>query len=595
MSTKRRNLLLFGIILGIITFYLFHRVTILYESLQGDVIARLTETMDQLFMQLEKEPINLQFSEHSLLAGMVGFFAVALIILYQLSDDKKYLRGKEHGSATWGNRKDIQPFINHKVPEQNILLTKTEKLSLDMRMKVTSTDNFNRNKNVLVVGGAGSGKTRFFVKPNVMQMNASYVITESKGLLLGELGQMLRDNGYRIKVFDLINRKNCDQYNPFCYMKDEDDILDVVSNFIRNTNGSVTNTGDPFWEKSEKAFYSALFHYLLLVGAPEERTFSMVGNLVRSARIEGDDDQFVSALDLLFQDLEEAYPESFAVKQYSIYKLASYKTAKSILISAGVRLAPFDIPSIQELTAKDTLELDTLGDEKTALFICLPDTKDTLNFLVSMMYEQLFEKLVYKADTEYQGSLPFHVQCDLDEFANTGLIPNFEKKIAVIRSRNISANIILQNLSQLKHLYKDSWETIVGNCDSFLYLGGMEQSTHESVAKLLGKQTIDDMDISENKGPNGSYNKNHKKLGRSLLEPDEVGTIKGGQCILKIRGVRPFLSSKYVLEAHPNYKLITDYDASNWYEYQPAVARVHHFLKNVSTVEEVDLSIINNL
>ena len=472
---------------------------------------------------------------------------------------------EEYGSAKWGNRSDIAPFID-KNKDFNILLTETEKLSLSGRMKITRTDNFNRNKNVVVVGGAGSGKTRFFVKPNLMQLHSSYVVSDSKGLLLSETGKLFEESGYEIKIFDLISRKNCNQYNPFNYIRNEDDILKIVNNLIKNTSNPDKKGGDDFWEKAETALLMAIFSYLLQEVVEEDQTLSSVVELVRLADIPEDVPGYVSPLDVLFQELEEKDPQNFAVLQYKIFKLSGDKTTKSILVSLGVRLAPFDIPSVKELVSRDTLELDKIGDKKTILYILLPDTDTSFNFLASMMYQQLFDMLVYKADNFYKGRLPVHVRCILDEFANIGQIPDFEKVISVIRSREISTNVILQNISQLKNLYKDTWETIIGTSDTFLYLGGMEQSTHEYISKLLGKETIEQRNVSVTKGMNGSYNESYQKLGRNLMEPDEVASLKGQECILKIRGVNPFLSNKYNIEKHKNYKKLGDVNEKYWYE-----------------------------
>jgi len=399
-------------------------------------------------------------------------------------------------------------------------------------------------------------------------MHSSYVVSDSKGLLLKETGKMFEEAGYRIKVFDLIGRSNTDYYNPFNYIKNEDDILKIVNNLIKNTSNPDKKGGDDFWEKAETALLQAVFSYLIQEINEEDRTLSSVIELVRLGDIDEDVPDYVSPLDILFNELEEKDPENFAIKQYKIFKLSSGKTTKSILVSLGVRLAPFDIPSIRQLVSEDSLELDTLGDEKTILYILLPDTDTSFNFLASMMYQQLFDMLVYKADNIYQGRLPVHVRCILDEFANIGQIPDFEKVISVIRSREISTNVILQNISQLKSLYKDTWETILGTSDSFLYLGGMEQSTHEYISKLLGKQTIVQKNSNITRGESSSYNEGYQKLGRSLLEPDEVASLKGQECILKIRGVPPFLSNKYTIEKHENYKKLGDVNELYWYDFQ---------------------------
>ena len=525
----------------------------------------LLTTFNRTFEELSR--FAPQFSYEPISLGIAAVVAISyvLFILYKTFDEKNTRPNEEYGSARWGKYSDIRAFLDKK-KDFNILLTKSESLSLSGRMKITRNDNFNRNKNVVVVGGAGSGKTRFYVKPNLMQMHSSYVVSDSKGLLLAETGKMFEEAGYQIKIFDLINRRDTHQYNPFQYIQTEDDILKIVNNLIKNTTNPDKKGGDDFWEKAETALLMAIFSYLIQEVTAEDRTLGNVIELVRLADIEEDVPGYVSPLDILFNELEQKDPTNFAVSQYKIFKLSGDKTTKSILVSLGVRLSPFDIPSIKELVSQDTLELDTVGDVKTILYILLPDTDTSFNFLASMMYQQLFDMLVYKADNVYKGRLPCHVRCILDEFANIGQIPDFEKVISVIRSREISTNVILQNISQLKTLYKDTWETIIGTSDVFLYLGGMEQSTHEYISKLLGKQTIEQRNTSVTKGSNGSFSENFQKLGRNLMDPDEVASLKGQECILKIRGVHPFLSKKYDIVKHKNYKKLGDVTDSYMYE-----------------------------
>ena len=559
---------IFNIIAAGIIWYIFNRFYVLFKmniTQFPDVTGNFLNTMDLVGNEISHFQFKFDIVGNSYLIGIVGIMLYGMIILYSKYSKKNMRPDEEYGSAKWGNRSDIAPFID-KNKDFNILLTETEKLSLSGRMKITRTDNFNRNKNVVVVGGAGSGKTRFFVKPNLMQLHSSYVVSDSKGLLLSETGKLFEESGYEIKIFDLISRKNCNQYNPFNYIRNEDDILKIVNNLIKNTSNPDKKGGDDFWEKAETALLMAIFSYLLQEVVEEDQTLSSVVELVRLADIPEDVPGYVSPLDVLFQELEEKDPQNFAVLQYKIFKLSGDKTTKSILVSLGVRLAPFDIPSVKELVSRDTLELDKIGDKKTILYILLPDTDTSFNFLASMMYQQLFDMLVYKADNFYKGRLPVHVRCILDEFANIGQIPDFEKVISVIRSREISTNVILQNISQLKNLYKDTWETIIGTSDTFLYLGGMEQSTHEYISKLLGKETIEQRNVSVTKGMNGSYNESYQKLGRNLMEPDEVASLKGQECILKIRGVNPFLSNKYNIEKHKNYKKLGDVNEKYWYE-----------------------------
>ncbi|MDB7102474.1 MULTISPECIES: VirD4-like conjugal transfer protein, CD1115 family [Enterococcus] len=525
----------------------------------------LLTAFNRTFEELSKFSPQFSYVMRSLGIGAVAAISYVLFVLYKTFDEKNTRPNEEYGSARWGKYSDIRAFLDKK-KDFNILLTKSESLSLSGRMKITRNDNFNRNKNVVVVGGAGSGKTRFYVKPNLMQMHSSYVVSDSKGLLLAETGKMFEEAGYQIKIFDLINRRDTHQYNPFQYIQTEDDILKIVNNLIKNTTNPDKKGGDDFWEKAETALLMAIFSYLIQEVTAEDRTLGNVIELVRLADIEEDVPGYVSPLDILFNELEQKDPTNFAVSQYKIFKLSGDKTTKSILVSLGVRLSPFDIPSIKELVSQDTLELDTVGDVKTILYILLPDTDTSFNFLASMMYQQLFDMLVYKADNVYKGRLPCHVRCILDEFANIGQIPDFEKVISVIRSREISTNVILQNISQLKTLYKDTWETIIGTSDVFLYLGGMEQSTHEYISKLLGKQTIEQRNTSVTKGNNGSFSENFQKLGRNLMDPDEVASLKGQECILKIRGVHPFLSKKYDIVKHKNYKKLGDVTDSYMYE-----------------------------
>lgn len=585
-----------------VLFYIGNRMAILYESTQqGDTFQMdaLLSALDTFFAEISSVKLDFQFNRTSLIAGGILTFIYGLIYLYNMFNKKNLRVDEEYGSARWGQTKDIKNFVDKK-PEFNILLTQTEKLSLSGRMKITKKDNFNRNKNVVVVGGAGSGKTRFYVKPNLMQMHSSYVVSDSKGLLLRETGYMFKEAGYKIKIFDLINRKETDYYNPFYYIRNEDDILKLINNLIKNTNDSDKKGGDAFFEKAETALLMAIFSYLLQEVRSEDRVMKNVVEMVRMGDLPEDEAGYISPLDVLFNELEEKDPTNFAVSQFKLFKLSGNKTTKSILVSLGVRLAPFDVPSIQEIVSKDTMQLDCIGDQKTILYILLPDTDTSFNFLASMMYQQLFDMLVYKADNHYKGRLPVHVRCILDEFANIGQIPDFEKVIAVIRSREISTNVILQNISQLKTLYKDTWETILGTSDVLLYLGGMEFSTHEYMSKLLGKETIEHRNISVTKGAQGSVNESYQKVGRNLMDPDEVASLTGTQCILKIRGAAPFLSKKYDIRKHKLYKKLGDVNKKYWYEpeKQPVIEEEKEFAQ-INNIDELnsdfyeDLSISN--
>lgn len=546
-------LLLLGFIVGNCFLSIFFSIPINQEM---SWLTRLNEAMT-LFLSSPFQQFSLTSMSNETLKGS-GIVALVflLIYLYVLSGKKNIRLGEEHGSARWGNKNDILPFID-KVFSQNLLFTNTERLTIKTKLKHKE---FERNNNVCVVGGAGSGKTRFYVMPNLFQMHCSYVVNDSKGGILRDTGAGFKKAGYKVKVLNLVTLENTDYYNPFHYIQRTEgdcelDILKVVDNLMKNTSDPNKRGGDSFWDDAQKSFLAAVFHLLILKGKPEEQTIGSVSDLVRRARVKDDDEDYISSLDLAFQELQMEMPDCFAVKQYQNFKMAAGKTAKSILISLGVRLSPFDVPSIRKLTSTDTLELDTLGDQKTILYIILPDTSTTINFLASMIYQQLFDTLVYKADHYYNGSLPIAVRCLQDEMANTGQIPDFDKVIATIRSRGISVDIILQNLSQIsKKLYKDTWETLVGNCDSFLYLGGNEQSTHKYVSQQLGKETIDTVTFNETRGATGSFTKNSQKLGRNLLDPDEVRKLGGGRCIYMLRGASPFLSDRFRIESHPAYK-----------------------------------------
>ncbi|OTP24860.1 VirD4-like conjugal transfer protein, CD1115 family [Enterococcus mundtii] len=567
---KKINLIFVNGLIACIIFYLINRLVLIYEGLNINKFFHVEiflKSFDMLSQELLKGKLVFTTSRNAAITGGVFVLTYGLVYLYGHFNKRNLRIDAEYGSARWGGPKDIKNFVD-KDKNFNIILTQTEKLSLSGRMKITRNDNFNRNKNVVVVGGAGSGKTRFYVKPNLMQMHSSYVVSDSKGLLLRETGTMFKNAGYVIKVFDLINRENTDYYNPFHYIRNEDDILKLINNLMKNTNDTEKKGGDAFFDKAETALLMAIFSYLLQEVRPEDRILKNVVEMVRMGDLPEDESGYVSPLDVLFNELEEEDPTNFAVAQYRLYKLSGNKTTKSILVSLGVRLAPFDIPSIQKIVSKDTMELDCIGDQKTILYILLPDTDTSFNFLASMMYQQLFDMLVHKADHHYKGRLPVHVRCILDEFANIGQIPDFEKVIAVIRSREISTNVILQNISQLKTLYKETWETILGTSDVLLYLGGMEFSTHEYISKLLGKETIEHRNTSVTKGAQGSINESYQKVGRNLMDPDEVASLKGTECILKIRGVPPFLSEKYDIRKHKEYRKLGDVQKKYQYEYE---------------------------
>ena len=504
-----------------------------------------------------------------LLIGIAGAVIIRLAVYMKGKNAKKYRKGMEYGSARWGGAEDIKPYIDP-VFENNVLLTQTERLMMSSRPKQPK---YARNKNILVIGGSGSGKTRFFVKPNLMQMHSSYVVTDPKGTVLIECGKLLQRGGYKIKVLNTINFKKSMKYNPFAYLRSEKDILKLVNTIIANTKGEGEKSSEDFWTKAEKLYYTALIGYIWYEAPDEEKNFTTLLEMINASEAREDDEDFQNPVDLMFERLEEKDPEHFAVKQYKKYKLAAGKTAKSILISCGARLAPFDIKELRDLMETDEMELDTIGDRKTALFVIISDTDDTFNFVVSILYTQLFNLLCDKADDKYGGRLPVHVRCLLDEFANIGQIPKFEKLIATIRSREISASIILQSQSQLKAIYKDNADTIVGNCDTTLFLGGKEKTTLKEISEILGKETIDSFNTSETRGRELSHGLNYQKLGKELMTQDEIAVMDGGKCILQLRGVRPFFSDKFDITKHPNYKYLSDADKKNTFDMEKHLRR----------------------
>ena len=496
-----------------------------------------------------------------LLVGLCCGAGLRLAVYLRGKNAKKYRHGREYGSARWGSAKDIEPFQAPKF-EDNILLTKTERLMMNSRPADPKNA---RNKNVLIVGGSGSGKTRFWIKPNLLQMHSSYVLTDPKGTTILEVGNAFVQKGYRIKVFNTINFKKSMHYNPLAYVHSEKDILKLVTALMTNTKGEGQG-GDPFWDKAERLLLVALIAYLHEEAPTEEQNFATLLEMLNTMQVSEEDESYQNPVDLLFEQLEKRNPNSFAGRQYRLYKLAAGKTAKSILISCGARLAPFDIQELREITAYDELELDTLGDRKTVLFLIMSDTDSTFNFLISMVYTQLFNLLCDKADDVYGGRLPIHVRCLIDECANIGQIPNLEKLAATIRSREISACLVLQARSQLKALYKDNADTIIGNMDSQIFLGGSEPSTLKELSEMLGKETIDQYNTSDTRGNSPSYGTTYQKLGHELMSRDELAVLDGGKCILQLRGVRPFLSDKYDLTQHPNYKLTGDYDPKKMFD-----------------------------
>jgi len=581
MADKKR--LLMTNVPYIIVFYLTDKLSWLYRHCMGNSFAERAGVLFLNFQIAFENPVP-SFHARDLAAGAIGAAIVKTMVYLKGKNAKKYRQGVEYGSARWGNAKDIAPFIDP-VSDNNILFTQTERLTMNGRLKKPK---YARNKNVVVIGGSGSGKTRFYVKPQLMQMpqNVSFVVTDPKGTILLECGKMLsrgtpkmkngkpvRDkNGrvvyepYRIKVLNTINFKKSMHYNPFRYIRSEKDILKLVNTIIANTKGEGEKSAEDFWVKSERLLYCALIGYIYYEAPEEEQNFSTLLEFINASETREDDEEFKNAVDELFEELEQEKPEHFAVRQYKKFKLAAGKTSKSILISCGARLAPFDIAELRELTSYDEMELDMLGDQRTAMFVIISDTDDTFNFIVAVMYSQLFNLLCDRADDVHGGRLPYHVRLLLDEFANIGQIPKFDKLIATIRSREISASIILQSQSQLKTIYKDASETILGNCDSMLFLGGKENTTLKEISETLGRETIDLYNTSDTRGQSRSYGINFQKVGKELMSRDELAVMDGDKCILQLRGVRPFLSNKFDITSHKRYKELSDYDRKNTFD-----------------------------
>ena len=527
--------------------------------------ADLSEKMQNLILKgcFDKAFSNVlpSLNLFDIFVGIAAAGALRLAVYMKGRNAKNFRHNEEYGSARWGTREDIEPYMDPKF-KNNVILSQTERLTMNSRPK---NPKYARNKNILIVGGSGSGKTRFVLKPNLLQMHSSYVVTDPKGSIVNECGLALLKHGYRIKIFNTINFHKSMHYNPFSYIREEKDILKMVTTLIANTKGEGKG-GDDFWLKAETLLYCALIGYIHYVAPEEERNFSTLLEMLNAMEVREDDEDFKNPVDMMFDELEEKDPEHFAVRQYKKYKLAAGKTAKSILVSCGARLAAFDIKELREITSYDELELDKIGDEKTALFLIMSDTDATFNFLISMVYTQMFNLLCEKADDVYGGRLPVHVRCLIDEAANIGQIPNLEKLVATIRSREISACLVLQAKSQLKSIYKDNAETIIGNMDSQIFLGGSEKTTLKDLNEILGKETIDTYNTGETRGQSKSYNLNYQKLGHELMSMDQLAVMDGSKCIVQVRGVRPFFSDKYDLTQHPNYKLTADYDKRNWFD-----------------------------
>lgn len=547
--------------------WLFMRVTFgwIIISNMPEYEDNFVATIAAVSNDLLERPLAMDFSNgaataSALGAGLLGAFLYLMVWLYFIDCKKTFMKGQEHGSAAWGTHTDIAPFIDSDYGN-NVLFTATERMSIN-------THKTRRNLNMLVIGGSGSGKTRFFVKPNLMQMNTSYVITDPKGELLDSTAGMFKEAGYKVKVFNLVDMSHSNAYNPFVYIRDDKDVTRLIRTLIKNTTPPDAQKGDPFWEKSETALLQALLYYLYYEAPPDEQNFSMVMELLRAAEVREGQEDFKSDLDRLFDMLEEKNPNHIALKQYAIFKQAAGQTAKSILVSTSVRLGMFNIRDVGALTITDNIELSKLGDEKTVLYAVIPDSHDTYNFIVAMMYSQIFEALFTKADFEYGGRLPVHVRFMLDEFANIGALPDFEKMLATMRSREVSASIIIQNLAQLKTMYKDSWESITGNCDSTIFLGGQEQATLKYFSEMLGKRTIDNQNQSRSGGKNNSTSTSYQNLGRNLMDPDEIARMPNDTCLFMLRGIRPFKSKKMDITRHPNYAKLYDGKGVNPFQFR---------------------------
>lgn len=584
MNAKIKKLLILNIPYLLLAL-LFTKVSQAWQLATGYDFANKVLNLTEGFIKAFENP-SPSLNSQDLLVGALFGAVLRLVVYVKGKNAKKYRKGIEYGSARWGNTVDIRPFVDPSL-HNNVILTKTESLTMASRPK---NPKHARNKNVLIVGGSGSGKTRFWLKPNLMQCHSSYVVTDPKGSIVVECGKMLLRNGYRIKILNTINFKKSMHYNPFAYLRSEKDILKLVTTLIANTKGE-GKTGDDFWVKAETLLYTALIGYIYFEAPENEQNFSTLIEFINASEVREDDEDFKNPVDLMFDALEKKDPQHFALRQYKKYKLAAGKTAKSILISCGARLAPFDIKELRELTAYDEMELDTLGDKKTALFIIISDTDDTFNFLVSMAYTQLFNLLCDKADDVYGGRLPVHVRCLIDEAANIGQIPKLEKLMATIRSREISACLVLQAQSQLKALYKDNADTIIGNCDSMIFLGGKEKTTLKDLSETLGKETIDMFNTSDTRGSQRSYGLNYQKLGKELMSMDELAVMDGGKCILQLRGVRPFLSEKYDITKHPQYIHLSDFDKKNTFNIEKYLStKLNPKPDDVYDVYEIDIT-----
>ncbi len=584
MKRSRKLILIFTLIVSLIVFYFVNRITLLFEGQNGNILENINTVIDTIIPEIKQAPFRIDVSRTSLLAGLAGAVLVWLFYLYNAFGSKNYMRGEEHGSARWGNAKDIKPLTDPE-PDMNIPLSATEQISV-RKVKNFEAD---RNKNIVVVGGSGSGKTFSEIKPSLMQLHSSYVITDPKGTILPETGYLFTNNGYEVRAFNTIDFSKSLHYNPLSYIKKEKDILKVVNVLMENTNGEGAASGEKFWKDCEKLLYTAFIAYLWYEAPPEDQNIPMMIEMLELCKVKEEDEDYQSPIDIMFEDLEKEKPNCLAVKQYKKFKQAAGKTMKSILISCAARLAPFDIEELRETMLYDELRLDELGDRKTAFFVIMSDTDSTYSFLIAMIMYQMFNLLCEKADNEYGGQLPVHVRCLFDEFANIGKVPDFQRLISTIRSRNISCMIILQSLTQIKSIYKDDAETIVDCCDTFVFLGGKSTQTTKQIAEMIGKTTIDSQSISESRGQTGSYSMQNQILGRDLIDPSEISRLKRTQCLVLITGLPPFRSEKYPTQKHKRFKQIHDGGAPVFdirTAYQEADK---HFLDNIEVVQKVQM------
>ena len=590
MKHSTKPAFIFSLIASLLVFYLFNRIALVFEGLSGNLFENINTAIDGILPAIRVKPFFLGTSKTCLTSGLIGAVIVWLIYIYNVFGSKNFMKGEEHGTARWGTAKDIKPLVDP-APDMNIPLSATEQISVG-KVKDFEAD---RNKNIVVVGGSGSGKTFSEIKPSLMQLHSSYVITDPKGTILPETGFLFTKNGYKVRAFNTIDFAKSLHYNPLSYIRKEKDILKVVSVLMENTNGEGQGAGDKFWKDCEKLLYTAFIAYLWYEAPPEDQNIPMMIEMLEMCKVKEDDKNYQSPIDIMFEDLENEKPNCLAVKQYKKFKQAAGKTLKSILISCAARLAPFDIDELREIMLYDELGLDELGDRKTAFFVIMSDTDSTYSFLIAMIMYQMFNLLCEKADNEYGGKLPFQVRCLLDEFANIGKIPDFHRLISTIRSRNISCMIILQSLTQIASIYKDDSETIIDCCDTFVFLGGKSTKTTKQISEMIGKTTIDTQNINESRGQTGSYSLNNAILGRDLIDPSEIGRLKRTECLVLITGLPPFKSKKYPTAKHRRFKEIADGGAPLFDIRKEQGAQDENFLDNVTAVQEVQLTELNAL